>query len=396
MKIAVVGPTHPYAGGSAQHTTSLAHELAATGHEVTLQSWSALCPKLLFPGQLTVGEPEVELFPDTEWQLAWNRPDSWWLTGRRLADRRFDAVMLSVFAPIQAGPYLSLARAARAGGCTLIALCHNVLPHERGWADELMIRALLGRMDAVLVHSQQQAALASARTTASVEVAALPLHLPAVASQCPPPAPRPRRNRLLFFGMVRPYKGLDILLRALAETNPEVSLTVAGEIWYGRDGLLRLISDLHLGDRVTMSDGYVPADQVPAIFAAADAVVLPYRSGTASQNALIALQLGVPVIATRAGAIADSITDGVNGLLCAPADVAALARTISMLYESGTLERLQLGVRPPQTRQAWGDYVAAVESAVSSASGRRNSRPAARASRNAPVPPHVRVGTRTQ
>jgi glycosyltransferase involved in cell wall biosynthesis len=369
VKIAVVGPAHPYAGGSAQHTTSLAHELAAAGHDVTLQSWAALCPRALFPGQLTVDEPEVELFPGTERSLAWNRPDSWWLTGRRLAARRFDAVMLSVFTPIQAGPYVSLARAARAGGCAAIALCHNVLPHERNWADELMIRALLGRMDGVLVHSAEQASLASARTSAPIEVAALPLHLPA-ASHDPLPVPRPRRNRLLFFGMVRPYKGLDILLRALAQTSPEVSLTVAGEIWHGRDGLLRLIADLHLSDRVTMSDGYVPMDQIPAIFAAADAVVLPYRSGTASQNALIALQLGVPVIATKAGAIADAITDGVNGLLCVPDDVAALAGAISMLYEPGTLERLQLGIRPPQTRQSWRDYVAAVESVVASGTRR--------------------------
>jgi glycosyltransferase involved in cell wall biosynthesis len=370
VRIAVVGPAHPFTGGSAQHTTSLAHELSAAGHQVTLQSWSAQCPKLLYPGQLTVGQPEVELFPDTERSLAWNRPDSWWRTGRRLAGRRLDAVMMSVFSPIQAPPYLALARAARAGGCAVIALCHNVLPHERRKPDELMIRALLGRMDAVLVHSREEATLASARTSAPVEVAALPLHLPAAERHPALPSPRPRRNRLLFFGMVRHYKGLDLLLRALAETNPEVSLRVAGEIWYGRDDLLRLISDLRLGDRVTMSDGYVPMDDVPAIFAAADALVLPYRSGTASQNALIALQFGVPVIATRAGAIADSVADGINGLLCAPDDVAALARAIGTLYEPGTLERLQLGVRPPETRQAWRDYVAAVESAVSSARGR--------------------------
>jgi hypothetical protein len=266
-----------------------------------------------------------------------------------------------------------------------MALCHNVLPHERRWTDEPMIRALLRRMDAVLVHSQQQASLASARTSAPVKVAALPLHLPATASQGCLPAPRPRRNRLLFFGTVRPYKGLDILLRALAETMPQVSLTVAGEIWYGRNDLHRLISDLHLGDRVTMPDRYVPMDEIPATFATADAVVLPYRSGTASQNALVALQLGLPVIATRAGAIADSITDGVNGLLCPPGDVEALARTISLLYEPGILEHLQLGVRPPQTRQVWRDYVAAVESAVTSASGRHTLGSATPAARKAPT-----------
>ena len=73
MKIAIVGPAHPYKGGLAQHATSLAHRLAAAGHEVLLQSWSAQYPKLLYPGQLTVETPEVELFPATERTLAWYR-----------------------------------------------------------------------------------------------------------------------------------------------------------------------------------------------------------------------------------------------------------------------------------------------------------------------------------
>ncbi len=367
MRIAVVGPAHPYKGGSAQHTTSLAHQLSAAGHQVTLLSWRAQYPRLLYPGQLTIGQPEVELFPDTERSLSWNRPVGWWLTGRRLAARRFDALVLTVFTPIQIPAYLTMAAAIRPSGCAVVALCHNVLPHERRRFDEPMTRALLRRVDAVLVHSTEEAALVSARTSAPVKVAALPLHLPAAERHQDRPWPAPRRDRLLFFGMVRHYKGLDLLLRAMAAAKTDVSLTVAGEIWDGREDLVRLISELRLGDRVTMSGDYVAADQVPALFAAADALVLPYRSGTASQNALIALQLGVPVIATTAGAIADSITDGVNGLLCAPGDVADLARAISALYQPGTLERLQRGVRPPQTAQAWAYYVSAVESAISTA-----------------------------
>jgi glycosyltransferase involved in cell wall biosynthesis len=167
--------------------------------------------------------------------------------------------VLSVFTPMQVPAYLTLAKAARARGCAVIALCHNVLPHERRRFDEPMIGALLRRMDAMLVHSREEAALASARTRFPVEVAALPLHLPASEPRSAVPTPRPRRNRLLFFGIVRQYKGLDLLLRALADTKPEVSLTVAGEIWEGRDDLLRLTSDLQLGDRVTMSGGYVAA-----------------------------------------------------------------------------------------------------------------------------------------
>jgi glycosyltransferase involved in cell wall biosynthesis len=365
VRIAIVGPAHPYKGGSAQHTTSLAHRLSAAGHQVTLQSWRTQYPRMLYPGQLTIDQPEVELFPDTEWPLAWYRPDGWWLTGKRLAARHYDAVVISVFTPIQVPAYLTLAKAARAGGCKVVALCHNVLPHEQRRFDKPAMKALLRSADAVIVHSKEEAALAATLTSAPVEIAALPLHLPhAEPPASGPSVPRAQQNRLLFFGIVRRYKGLDVLLQALAEARPEVSLTVAGEIWEGREDLLRLVSDLRLADRVMLSDGYVPADEVPAVFAAADALVLPYRSGTASQNALIALQFGIPVIATRAGAVADSVVDGVNGLLCTPGDVSDLTRAINTLYDPGVLERLRQGVRSPDTGHAWDAYVAAVERAI--------------------------------
>jgi glycosyltransferase involved in cell wall biosynthesis len=366
VKIAIVGPAHPYKGGSAQHTTMLAHRLSDAGHEVTLLSWRDQYPKRLYPGQLTVDKPEVELFPDTHWPLRWYRPDGWWRTGRRIAASGCDAVLLAIFTPFQVPAYLTLAKAARARGAKIIAVVHNVLPHEHRRFDKPAMRALLRSVDAVVVHSKEEAALAASLSSTPLEIAALPLHLPhAEAGLSAPNGHAPVHNQLLFFGMVRHYKGLDVLIRALAETKPDVSLTVAGEIWDGREELVQLISDLRLDNRVTLHDGYVPADEVAAVFATSDALVLPYRSGTASQNALIALQFGVPVIATRAGAISDAVIDGVNGLLCAPADVADLAKAINALYEPGVLDRLRRGVQPPKTAEAWDAYIATVEKAIS-------------------------------
>lgn len=363
MKIAIVGPAHPYPGGSAQHTTELAHRLSAAGHQVSLQSWRSQYPALLYPGQPLVDEPEVPLFPATTRSLTWYRPDDWWLTAGRLS-RRFDAVLLTVFTSMQVPVYRTMVAAARGHGCRVVALCHNVLPHESHRFDKPLMRALLRRCDAVLVHSAEQRAVAASLAGTRVEIAALPLHLPHAAGAFPAAAgPRPVRYRLLFFGIVRRYKGLDLLLRALASTRPEICLTVAGEIWTGRRELRTLISELRLGDRVTLSDGYVAAADVPGHFDAADALVLPYRSGTASQNALIALRFGVPVIATRAGAIAAAITDGRNGILCAPADVADLTRAVGRLYEPGVLEQLQRGVHATDTGTTWAQYVRAVERA---------------------------------
>ncbi|HEY2505011.1 MAG TPA: glycosyltransferase [Streptosporangiaceae bacterium] len=378
MKIALVGLAHPYKGGSAQHTTALAHRLAAAGHQVTLQSWRAHYPRLLYSGDLTLSDPEqkpeVELFPDTAWSLGWLRPHGWWRTGRRLA-RRADVIVLAIFTPFQVPAYLALARAAHVTGRRVVALCHNVLPHERHRIDLPLMRAMLRAADVLVVHSAREAALAASIASTPAEIAALPLHLPharhARASHRPADDADDARpyNRLLFFGMVRPYKGLDVLLRALAEVRPIVSLTVAGQIWAGKDELLRLIGHLKLADRVQLNDGYVAAGDVPSLFASVDALVLPYRSATASQNALIGLQFGIPVVATRAGAIADPLVDGVNGLLCEPGNAADLARAINRLYEPGMLPRLRRGVHPPETTRDWEEYIATMEKAISGPGG---------------------------
>ncbi|MFD0851275.1 glycosyltransferase, partial [Actinomadura adrarensis] len=162
-------------------------------------------------------------------------------------------------------------------------------------------------------------------TTRPVRVAEMPAHLPVSRSDVQSSGDAVGlRNRLLFFGMVRHYKGLDVLLRALDAGPEDVSLTVAGEFWGGVDEMRALIRELGLGERIDLRPGYVPAADVPGLFADADALVLPYRSATASQNVWMAHEYGLPVIATRVGGFPDQVRDGVDGLICEPGDVGSL------------------------------------------------------------------------
>ena len=375
MRIVIVGPAHPYKGGGARHTTELAHRLAAAGHDVVIESWSAQYPKALYPGRQTIDTPEGAPFPNVRRALSWRRPDGWWRTGRRVA-RTADLLILAVLSPVQVPSYLTILAGARsvarrAGGLRVVALCHNVLPHERRAVDVALMRTLLRRVDAVLTHSEAQSRLARglARPGTPVHTAALPPPLPASAATPPPPAPADGRHagaggdayevagRLLFFGIVRPYKGLDVLLRALARGPAGVRLTVAGEFWGGTEGTERLVGELGLADRVELRPGYVPAADVPGLFAGADALVLPYRSATASQNAWLGFEHGVPVIATRVGALADHIRDGVDGLLCAPGDAADLAKTLDRFYAEGEPRRLRAGVHPVDAGPHWSAYL---------------------------------------
>ncbi|MFD0685350.1 glycosyltransferase family 4 protein [Actinomadura fibrosa] len=355
MRIAIVGPAFPYKGGGAHHTTELAHRLAAAGHEPVIESWRAQYPGFLYPGQQTISEPEGEPFPGTRRRLDWRRPDGWWRTGRSL--RGYDLVVLAVLTPVQVPSYLGIL-AGLGRGTPVVALCHNVLPHERKPYDAPLMRRLLRRVNGVLVHSEAQADLARELTGRPVRVAEMPAHLPTPAAAAQDDG-KVRRN-LLFFGIVRPYKGLDVLLRALAAGPGDVSLTVAGEFWGGLDETRALIEKLGLDGRVALRPGYVPASDVPGLFAAADALVLPYRSATASQNVWMAYEHGVPVIATDVGGFGDQVRDGEDGIVCAPDDVGALTDALKRFYAPGEPERLRSGVRPVDHGPVWDAYLEAL------------------------------------
>jgi glycosyltransferase involved in cell wall biosynthesis len=395
MKIALVGPAHPYKGGGARHTTELAHRLGAAGHDVIIESWRAQYPRRLYPGQQTVDVPEGEPYPRTHRRLAWYRPDGWLAEGRRL--RPADLVVFAYLTPLQAPPYLALMAGLRRHARTAV-ICHNVLPHERRPGDVPLTRALLSRADTVITHSAAQAAQArDLAPAATVRTVAMPPHLPgnnqgteragfpapvstalpapakppaqtsppgpaepsAQTSLLPPPAPAEPSApaHLLFFGMVRPYKGLDVLLRALAQAPAEVTLTVAGEFWADTTEMDNLIAELGLADRVTLRPGYVPADEIPALFGAADALVMPYREATASQNALLAFAHGVPVITTTAGALAEPVRDGVDGLTCAPGDTEDLLRVLKEFSDPQVARRLRAGIPAVDPDRGWDGYL---------------------------------------
>ncbi|MGD0604136.1 MAG: glycosyltransferase [Streptosporangiaceae bacterium] len=374
MRIALVGPAHPYKGGGARHTTELAHRLAAAGHDVAISSWRAQYPRWLYPGQQTVDVPEGRPYPRTVRRLRWYRPDGWLAEGRRLA--RADLVIFALLTPLQVPAYLAIwaglrLRPGRRPPRTAV-ICHNVLPHERRPGDVTLTRILLARVDTVIVHSAGQAKLArELAPAAQVVVAPMPPHLPCWSGGVNPTAPRnpprpggppgpPEGVRLLFFGIVRPYKGLDVLLYALARAPASLALTVAGEFWGGTGETEKLIAELGLADRVRLCPGYVPAAGIPALFAAADVLVLPYREATASQNALLAFAQGVPVITTTAGVLGDLVRDGVDGLTCAPGDIDDLARALTAISAPGTADRLRAGVRDVDPEPGWAAYLRAL------------------------------------
>jgi len=379
LRVAVVGPTHPYKGGVAAHTTTLAHQLAEAGHDVTLVSWSHLYPSRLYPGEQAVpgGTPDVEPFPRTVRALSWARPDTWVRTGRRLRD--FDAVIVVHVIPAVVPAHLALLRAAGSGrrgdsaGPRAVVVAHNVVPHEPHPGDGALMRTFFERVDAVLVHSAEQARVAHALGARRVSVADLPPHLPGGA-----PVERPDHDgptRLLALGIVREYKGVDLLMRALAKV-PGPTLTVAGEMWGEAGAAVKaLAQDPRLRGRVQVHGGYVPADRLAPMLASHDVLALTYRSATASQNALLGQRHGLPVLASEVGTFGAQVRDGVDGLLVPPGDEDALVAALRRLADPAYAAQLRSAVRPPDLSGSWATYVGTLEALASPESGAEEPEP---------------------
>ncbi len=369
MRIALVGPAHPYKGGIVHHTTELAHRLTERGHEVRIESWSQQYPERLYPGQQRIDEPEIEPHPGTRHGLSWRRPDSWWRVGRRLR-HEVDAVVIVLVNPVQVPAYLVLL-SALGRRVASVALCHNVLPHEPNRLDRPLVAALLRRVGAVLVHSDRERTVAESLTPMPVRVATMAPHLPGQLPAVLPNPDRPATRRLLFFGLVRAYKGLDVLLRALPTLPHDVQLIVAGEMWAGEESYRSLADELGVASRVDWRPGYVPARELPGLLAEVDALVLPYRSATASQNVELAAAHGLPVVVTRTGALALAVQSGIGGLVIEPGDVHALAAALHELYEPGRLPGLRRGVLESNssaaTADAWDRYLSVLGSALNAA-----------------------------
>lgn len=361
-RIAVVGPTVPYKGGIVQHTTVLAHTLAASGADVELVGWRRQYPKALYPGQLTVAEPDTRPFPATTRPLSWNRPDTWWRTGRRL--RGADAVLVAVVTPLQLVFYRVLL-AALGKGPRRIAVVHNVLPHERSRSDERLVRGFLRAVHTTVVHTQEQAEVAAALGAPGIRTVPLPATTPSARERSAPARDDAEAPLdVLAVGLVRPYKGLDLLIRAAAEV-PQVRVTIAGEIWGDPDELPGLARTLGIADRVEVRPGYVPTADLDALFARHHLVALPYRSATGSANIKLALDHGVPVVVTDVGDFAAAVADG-SGIVCAPEDVAALADALRTMCEPERYAEAvaAVGSRPVTYEDDWARYAAEVKVAA--------------------------------
>jgi glycosyltransferase involved in cell wall biosynthesis len=364
VRITLIGPAFPWRGGIPLLTNELAHRLTAAGHAVRVRTWTRQGPARLLPAQRhPLASPEAAAYPTVAEPLSWRNPIDWCRTGQRAAAES-DVVVLVFYATIQAPALAAIARLARRRA-RVVVICANAVPHEARQGDHTVMSWLMRSADAVLVHTSAERAALTGLTCSPIAVAALPPHLPATERLALPPD-RPPSRRLLFFGKVRHYKGVDVLLEALTLV-PDVALSIVGEFYADAARLRALVDRLGLADRVQVSADYLPAERIPELFAGFDALVLPYRTATASQHVALAHWHGLPTVATSVGNFPETVRDGIDGLLCSPGDVGDLARALRTLYEPGRLRLLREGVRPADSESVWQRYLSTLLMLIGSA-----------------------------
>ena len=330
-RLALVGPVLPYRGGIAQHTTML-HRTLATRAELSTFSFTRQYPTWLYPGESDRDPAYAEQRePGVCYLLDSLNPWTWRTVAAAALRERPQAIVMPWWTVYWAPCFWYLSRAFARSGVPVLFFCHNVIEHETAPWKAALTRAVLRQGSCFAVHTRVDATnLASFLPGAPVSV-----HPHPVYDQFPEPdgtlAPRARLE-LLFYGFVRPYKGLDVLIEAMARLETrDVLLTVAGEFWEGRERVEARVRELGLADRVEIVPRYLTEAETAERFTRADVVVLPYRSGTGSGVVPLAYRYEKPVIATRVGGLPDVVLDGETGLLVPPEDAGALARAINSL-----------------------------------------------------------------
>lgn len=367
-RLLLVGPSWPLRGGIARTTTLLARALAEAGSLAGFLTPERQYPRWLYPGASDVDPDACPRLPEACRCYGVLEPWTW---GKAVAEgraARADALVLPYWTWAWAPFERTLAGRL---GLPVVAIVHNPADHDASRLARLSAARVLGRAAAYLCHARaverQVLEHFPGRPTA---VHPLPADAPPRADRT---AARARlgvaegRVALLCFGLIRPYKGVEVLLDAFASLPPELPMTLllAGEPWGDRGSALAArLARPDLAGRVRARLEWVPEQEAGEWFAAADAAVLPYLAATGSAVAAQALGAGLPVVGTQVGGIAEVVEEGSNGLLVPPADPAALAGALHRLTVPGALARLSTGAAAAAARWTWRSYAEALSGLV--------------------------------
>ena len=363
-RIIIVGPAYPYRGGIADFNERLAREFHREGHEVLTYTFTLQYPGFLFPGTTQYSTSPAPEDLHIVRKVNSINPFNWIKVGREIRRQRPDMVMIRFWLPFLAPCLGTIARVIRRDKhIKVVGLLDNVIPHEHRIGDRMFARYMIKSLEGYVAMSES--VLKDARSfddtlphgltphplydnfgdKVSREEAIKELGLDAAT------------RYILFFGLIRDYKGLDLLLRAFADERlrgKKVKLIVAGEFYSNAEKYEQLEAELQLAEHIVWCKEFVPADKVRYCFAAADLVAQPYQTATQSGITQIAYHFERPMLVTNVGGLAEIVPHGKVGYVVAP-EAQEIADALVDFVDNRTEDGYRKGILEEKAKYAWSN-----------------------------------------
>jgi glycosyltransferase involved in cell wall biosynthesis len=369
MKIISLGPAYPYRGGLADFNNRLIQQLESEGHEAEIYTFALQYPGFLFPGKTQYsGSPPPEGIKITRILNSVN-PFNWVSAGLRIKRERPDILLLRYWIPFMAPCLGSVARIAKNNGHTkVISIFDNVIPHESRAGDKILTKYFTGSTDGAIVMSGSVLKdLNSFRNDIPVKLSPHPLFenygVPVTKEKALARLSLDENyDYILFFGLIRAYKGLDILIQAFSDQrmrNRKLKLVIAGEFYEDVTRYREMIKRYNIEDDIIIYDRFIKDEEISLFFSAASLVVQPYKSATQSGVTQIAFQFEKPMIVTDVGGLAEIVPDGLCGYVVKP-DPVHVADAMVDYFENNREAQFSEGVKREKSRFSWDRITASI------------------------------------
>ncbi|MCQ2328143.1 MAG: glycosyltransferase [Paludibacteraceae bacterium] len=361
MKIVILGTAHPYRGGLATFNERLARQFQDEGHNVQVITFTLQYPSFLFPGKTQyTNDPAPK---DLSIQRALNscNPFNWIRLGRKLRREQPDLLICCYWMAFFAPAYSTICRIVKRNRKTrCIALVHNMFGHEKSILDKLFAPCFVGRQDAFVALSDSVVKDIHGLTKAPAISSPHPIYdhygdRMSKEEACKALGLDSTKNYILFFGLVRAYKGLDLLLDAMEkikDTQPNIRLLIAGEFYENEATYLQQIGRNGIADRVILRNEFIPDADLRKYFGAADLIVQPYKSATQSGVTQVAFHFEKPILVTNVGGLGEIVHHGKMGYAVVP-DSQEIAESIEDYFRHNRQQAFTTYLQKEKVKYGW-------------------------------------------
>ena len=372
MKIVVLGTAWPYRGGIALFNERLAREFQKENDEVITYTFTLQYPSFLFPGKTQYSEEPAPQDMNIVRKVSSVNPFNWIKVGRELKKMAPDLIVIGFWLPFMAPCLGTIARIARKNGKTkVVSVVHNIVPHEHRIGDKMFATYFCNSVDGFVAMSDS--VLNDLTLFDSVKPRVFCRHplydnfgKQVDREEALSELGLDTNNRyMLFFGLIRDYKGLDIMLKAYADSRLRkmgVKLIVAGEFYNNAEKYFELEKELGLEGEVIWHREFVPDSKVRYYFGAADIIVQPYKSATQSGVTQIAYHFEKPMIVTNVGGLAEIVPNGKAGYVVEP-DEKEIADAILDFFGNNRQDEFKEGLLFEKRKYAWSNMTKSVKKA---------------------------------